>query len=653
MVASEHRRGGRTARPAAVLTARRTLGPRALACPLALALLLTLAPAAGAHVYWAEGAAGTIGRANLDGTGANDSFITGVQSPCGLAIDGSYAYWAVSSKEGEPGHVGRASLGTHVAENSFIETNPRPCGVAVDSAHVYYDDYEIGAIGRANLDGSQPNPKFIQEGQNPQWPAVDGAHVYWTNKTFLKPTEKRTIGRANLDGSTPAWEFITLNQKVTNPAGLAVDANYIYWGEEHGIGRVRLNGAEMQEKFIETSGFVCGVAVDAGHIYWRQGGSIGRANLDGTGVNNGFVATGGNGCGIAVDPGASAPVGGGGALRPTATQVICNYVVATSLDECFATVGDAGPPPATAPTGTVSFTRTGSGLFQLGRTCALTSSPSAPTTGSCSVDYLPGAGEGVPNISASYGGDSVHASSSGTTQFITPGDITTVSPSSSAPGQYPNTLTITTAAPAAGSDLSACALPGGPNGSAAQFPLLPAQSVVKLMEAEYAKLARQTTISNPQPATAGSMTNLIQELLAQPGIEQVFGPPVNATDVNQLDTLFTEIENLTQGGCQSTQLVATTARVRLASTRARHRRTRRVHHTVLASRRLRHAPIGRVKLTLKLSRARLNALAHGRKAISLLVPMTIVAPSARLTSGVPTYLVERVTLKRGAPHRRH
>ena len=38
------------------------------------------------HVYWANTLTDTIGRANLDGTGANQSFITGASTPVGVAV---------------------------------------------------------------------------------------------------------------------------------------------------------------------------------------------------------------------------------------------------------------------------------------------------------------------------------------------------------------------------------------------------------------------------------------------------------------------------------------------------------------------------------------------------------------------------------------
>jgi hypothetical protein len=52
---------------------------------LAAVLVLTLAVAAraDAFVYWANTNAGTIGRANLDGTGVNQNFIINLSVPGG------------------------------------------------------------------------------------------------------------------------------------------------------------------------------------------------------------------------------------------------------------------------------------------------------------------------------------------------------------------------------------------------------------------------------------------------------------------------------------------------------------------------------------------------------------------------------------------
>src|SRR5437588_2893277 len=78
---------------------------------LAVVVLVLTAPAASAYVYWtsAPGMVNTIGRANLDGSGANASFISvggGSDSLFGLAVDSAHAFWA----DQDPNAIGRANL---------------------------------------------------------------------------------------------------------------------------------------------------------------------------------------------------------------------------------------------------------------------------------------------------------------------------------------------------------------------------------------------------------------------------------------------------------------------------------------------------------------------------------------------------------------
>ncbi len=132
----------------------------------------------------------------------------------------------------------------------------------------------------------------------------------------------------------------------------------------------------------------------------------------------------------------------------TGMTVSCNYDELTSQDTCTATVADTYVSP-TAPSGSVTFSAAAGGLFAFGRTCSLASSSSAPSTASCSVQYLPPTGGGFPSISAAYAGDATHAPSSGKTQFILPGG-TPVSYDTSSPdnGGYPNEISIELQTPA-------------------------------------------------------------------------------------------------------------------------------------------------------------------------------------------------------------
>ena len=121
------------------------------------------------HVYWANNGMGTIGRANLDGTGACQSFITGASEPRGVAVDAGHVYWANLFA----GTIGRANLDGTGANQSFITGASGPFMVAVDSNYVYWANFSTGTIGRANLDGTGANQSFISGASQPFGVAVD------------------------------------------------------------------------------------------------------------------------------------------------------------------------------------------------------------------------------------------------------------------------------------------------------------------------------------------------------------------------------------------------------------------------------------------------------------------------------------------------
>jgi virginiamycin B lyase len=150
-----------------------------------------------AHVYWVEPARNSIGRANLDGSGVDESFIA-TEFPVGLSVDGAHIYWV----RGLTGAIGRADLDGRQVEESFIVGANLPVGVAVDAGHVYWSNFGADSIGRANLDGSGADQRFISPVGDPWGLAVDSGHVYWTDLST------GNIGRANLDGSDVDAGFI-------------------------------------------------------------------------------------------------------------------------------------------------------------------------------------------------------------------------------------------------------------------------------------------------------------------------------------------------------------------------------------------------------------------------------------------------------------
>ncbi len=67
-----------------------------------------------------QGDGTSIGRANLDGTGVNQSFISGAQGPCGVALEGTHVYWANEGYSAKGTTIGRANLDGTGVNQSFI-----------------------------------------------------------------------------------------------------------------------------------------------------------------------------------------------------------------------------------------------------------------------------------------------------------------------------------------------------------------------------------------------------------------------------------------------------------------------------------------------------------------------------------------------------
>ena len=112
--------------------------------------------------------------------------------------------------------------------------------------------------------------------------------------------------------------------------------------------------------------------------------------------------------------------------HPTATTVSCSpgSVSVGNPTSCTATVTDTASAGQTTPSGTLSFSSNSGGSFSSGASCTLSGSGASA---SCQLAYTPTAvGSGTHQISASYGGDTTHATSSGNTDV-------TVTPTSVAP----------------------------------------------------------------------------------------------------------------------------------------------------------------------------------------------------------------------------
>jgi hypothetical protein len=280
-----------------------------LTAVVALMGFISVHGTAHAAIYWGDGL--TLGRANLDGSYRLDGYgagsyvgINGAQEiygACAVAVNGTHVYWGDS----ERGSIGRANLDGSGLNYTLITGAQQPCSLALDGTYVYWGNFGSSTIGRARLDGSEPKQDFVNVPLAPEsiYPtsrpcgiAVDGAHIYWAGFS------DEVIGRADLSGATVEPKFIP--KPGGSPCGIAVADSHLYWGSRSSsIGRATLDGANVEPAFIGGLFTPCGLATDGTHLYWIEElpGQIGRANLDGTAVTKGVVTGTKFSCAVAIN----------------------------------------------------------------------------------------------------------------------------------------------------------------------------------------------------------------------------------------------------------------------------------------------------------------------------------------------------------------
>jgi len=353
------------------------------------------------------------------------------------------------------------------------------------------------------------------------------------------------------------------------------------------------------------------------------------------------------------------------AKRPSATMITCNYEFATSENTCLASVADAGTGTPITPTGTVTFTTT-SGGFSSGATCSLAPESTAPSIASCTLVYET-ANSGLPEITATYGGDSRHAGSAGHTQFLGAGsEEGTAETPPGKPGEYPNEIHLDLDVPTTGTTVEGVAQGANPNPAPLPLTLPPLTGLdptsaadLKLVETDLTKVD-DTGAQNATDVKAldTSLETLNQQVVDAKKTASTAAAQAEAQKLQQdtqkvIEQLTKEIEHKNEVMKQAGENIrsAFVASVHRHARKQRTKTTKPLAYVVQDN-----VAAGKHELTLKLDSAAVKKLAGKHSSVTVYVRVDMILPSALYKGGLPRVSVERVTLKRapgGKVHKAH
>ena len=192
----------------------------------ALVCLGVASTPANAFVYWVNQKSSALGRANLDGTGVNQSFITGASAPEGVAVDGQYLYWT-----NHAGTIGRANLDGTGVNQSFITGASAPRALAVDAVQPPTASITTPASGATYIQGQIVDSSFgcsegtaapgiascLDQNGQPSGTAIDTSTTGSHTMTVTANSEDGATGTASVTYTVTAAPSTSATAPATTP----------------------------------------------------------------------------------------------------------------------------------------------------------------------------------------------------------------------------------------------------------------------------------------------------------------------------------------------------------------------------------------------------------------------------------------------------
>jgi len=170
-------------------------------------------------------------------------------------------------------------------------------GMAISDGRLFWvtEDGELDPISYISLSSVRPgvtaHARQLVTGLSFPLALVSaGGWLYWA--------DEHAIGRVRPDGAQLTRRFISMPQESGGGVadGLATDGSHLYFSrcQDDEIGRVSVSGAALDMSFIRLPQYACPQQLTVGndHVYWTEsGGHLGRATLQGAGVSISWLNT--------------------------------------------------------------------------------------------------------------------------------------------------------------------------------------------------------------------------------------------------------------------------------------------------------------------------------------------------------------------------
>lgn len=253
-----------------------------------LALLMLVLAGTGIYaqnkIFWSESSAAEtkIRKANLDGTNAEDLFVSHFKYPDAVALDvaSGKLYWTETS-----GTIRRSNLDGSNAELLLTVATPGALALDLVNGKMYFLDEGYTQISRANLDGSDLE---ILHADSYGWLSGLSLDIA-AGKIYVCEQVDGSIFRVNTDGTNkevliPNGTYYPLDVRVDAAAGK------MYWVDSNfgKIYRSDLDGSDIELLFNPTDGGAGYFELDIANekIYWTDFtyGKLFRSNLDGSNI---------------------------------------------------------------------------------------------------------------------------------------------------------------------------------------------------------------------------------------------------------------------------------------------------------------------------------------------------------------------------------